>query len=151
MRMKSTPWLLVSGLLVMGSALAADPVAPQVVAPQTSSLKIAIDPVTGKRRAMTEAESSALDVQSRQLATARAQAKVGKRSASAMGPTALPVTIEESLSNAKTVNGITGFKPTADMMSSIQVTRNADGTLTVQHSDGSDPGAAINVEEPASE
>lgn len=151
MRMKSTPWLLVSGLLVMGSALAADPATPQVAAPQTSSLKIAIDPVTGKRRPLTEAESAALDVQSRQLATAKAQAKVGKRSASAMGLTALPLTIEESMANAKTVDGITGFKPTEDMMSSMQVTRNADGTLTIQHSDVSNPGAAAKVEEAASE
>ncbi len=145
MRMKSTPWLLVSGMLFAGTALAADPLAPQDAASQSSSLKIAIDPVTGERRALTAEESSALDAKTSELAQARRQAKSGNRSARATGPAALPATIEESLANAKTVRGITGFKPTADMLSSTQMTRNADGTLTIQHVDVSDSAATADV------
>ena len=93
---KFTPWLLLPGLLLAGSALAADPATPQDAAPQASSLKVAIDPVTGKRRSVTAAESSALDAQGRELAKARVQAKSGNRSARATRPASLPATSDRS-------------------------------------------------------
>lgn len=137
--MKLTPWLLVSGLMFAGPALAADPAAPQDAGAGSSAMKIAIDPVTGKRRALTAAESSALDLKAREPGKARIQAKSSGRTARAAGPAPLPATIEESLAQARSAYGITGFKPTADMLSSTQATRNADGTLTIEHVDVSHP------------
>lgn len=153
MKKKLAPWLLLSGLVFACPAMSTDSTAPQEAGLQSSAMKVAIDRVTGKQRNLTAAESSALDAQGREMAKARAQARAGNRSARAGGPENLPATFAESLANATTAHGITGLKPTEDMLSSMQATRDASGAVTIQHVDPSDPAATLvgHAEELASE
>ena len=71
--------------------------------------KVAIDPVTGKRRPITQAESRALDAQ------AADQLRTAQRSGKSKGGIRFPASQGESVANAKTVNGITGYQAAADM------------------------------------
>lgn len=138
MKIKISPWLLLSGLAVCGLAVSAEPAAPQDAAPLSTSLKVGIDPITGKRRVLTVEESAALDTQAQKQTNMRAA-----RSAPRLGtPASLPATAEEAIANGRTANGITGFKPPASLVSSLQVTRDASGKVTMTHSDPSQDAAA---------
>lgn len=130
--MKFATLAVLGGLAFAGTALAGEP-APQNTGVSGSSLKIAIDPKTGKRRAMTAEESAALDAKAPAPAAAA-------RSRTAMAATtsaqrARPATMDEALKNMRTVDGIQGFKMPEDMMSTLTVTRNADGSFTM-HENG---------------
>ena len=116
-----------AALLVAGTALASDP-APQqnAQAPAVSSLKVGIDPITGKRRQLTSEESAALDAQT----AANAMAKGARAKGTAAGH--FPATVEESMANKRVINGIISFKPVADSFSSVTVTRGSDGKLSFQ-------------------
>ncbi len=120
--------ILALGLALAGNAMATDP-APQAQA-SAPSLKVGIDKTTGKLRPLTAEESAALDAKAaatpaRSQQALRAAGTKGQRSASA-----IPQTIEEALANKRVVHGIVGFKAPMDAMSSLNVTRNADGSLT---------------------
>ena len=124
MKRMMIPLVLLGGLTLAGSVLAAD-AAAQVTGMAANASKVAIDPVTGKRRPITQAESRALDAQ------AANQLRTAQRSGKSKGGIRFPASQGESVANAKTVNGITGFKPTADMLSSITATIGADGKVVV--------------------
>lgn len=141
--MKATTLIVLGGLLFTGTALAAE---PQAQATGASS-KIAIDPVTGKRRQMTTEESAALDAQA---AAAKRLGAARSKSATATATAAgAPATMDEALQNTRVVNGIVGFRAPMDSMSSLTVTRNADGSLT--YSEAGEPQPAPQVREVASE
>ena len=114
-------------LLVAGTAQATDP-SPQAAGSAMGASKIGIDPVTGKRRALTSAESAALDAQAAKAARKGAAAKIQ-----------FPTSTAESQAITRTINGITIEKPSADTLSSLTVTRNADGTLSFQENGESIP------------
>lgn len=121
------PLLLLGGLTLGGTALAAD-AAPQQAPVQDSAMsamKVAIDPVTGKRRPITQAESRALDVQ------AANRLRTAQRSSKSKDGHRFPATQAESMANARTVNGITSFKPTLDMLSSVDATVDASGKVAL--------------------
>lgn len=138
--MKFAPLILLGGLLFAGTALAAE---PQQAATGTS-LKIGIDPVTGKRRVLTSEESAALDAQA-----AQPQAKAKGVAAKTAAPFNFPATVEESMANKRVVKGVVGFKPIASSMSSVTVTRNADGTVVF--SENGEPIQPAKAKEMASE
>lgn len=118
--MKASILLLAGGLVLAGTAVAGDP-APQsnVAAP---GLKVGIDKATGKVRPLTMEESAALDAQAQRDALSNAAAHAGQ-----------PATMDEAMSNIRSsarIPSIQGFRMPAEMMSSLTVTRNADGTVT---------------------
>ncbi len=122
--MKSTTLFLIGGLAFAGTALAGDPTPQQsTTAP---SLKVGIDKKTGKLRPLTPEESAALDARPAN-GTQGIKARTGR--SVAPSKSRYPATIEESMANKRVVHGLVGFKPTEDLMSSMTVTRNADGTL----------------------
>lgn len=125
--MKFATLAVLGGLAFAGVALAGEPT-PQQTGATGASMKIAIDPKTGKRRALTAAESAALDAQAAASAGNGAMARSARAAAPAVP--ALPATFEEAMQNKRIVHGIVGFQPTQEMMSSVTVTRNADGTLS---------------------
>ena len=132
--MKATTLIALGALAFAGTALAAEP-QPQATG---ASSKIAIDPVTGKRRQMTTEESAALDAQAtaaKRVGAARAKSAT----ATATAASGSPATMEEALQNTRVVKGIVGFRAPMDSMSSLTVTRNADGTLTFSESGESQP------------
>ena len=126
--MKFATLAVLGGLAFAGVALAGEPT-PQQTGATGASMKIAIDPKTGKRRALTAAESAALDAQAAASAGNGAMAR-SARAAAAPAVPALPATFEEAMQNKRIVHGIVGFQPTQEMMSSVTVPRNADGTLS---------------------
>lgn len=127
--MKSTTLLLIGGLAFAGTALAGDPTPQQTSGP---SQKVGIDKTTGKLRPLTAEESAALDSQAAASAgdsrTLRAKSATARTSSRFVFPT----TDAEMKATMRVVNGITVMKPPADSMSTMTVTRNADGTLIFQ-------------------
>lgn len=121
--MNFTTLALLGGLCCAGTALAADPVPQQDQAAIGGSMKIGIDAKTGKRRALTAAESAALDTQ-----TAPAQARMGRMATNA-GKARIPATAAEAAKTAVVVDGITMMKPSQDMLSMITVVRDEQGNL----------------------
>ncbi len=117
--------------LAATSAYASDPVPQQ--APASSSLKVGIDKKTGELRPLTEAESAALDAQAAanggNNASARSSGKAS-RGAASNAKSRFPATQAQSQSMQVEKGGMVALKPTADMLSSITVTRNADGTIS---------------------
>jgi len=140
--MKATTLMLLGGLAFAGASLAAEPV-PQTAAPG-ASLKIGIDAKTGKRRQLTAEESAALDAQA-------VQQQAGAKGVAAKSSSryTLPATVEESMANKRVVNGIVGFKPIAASMSSVTVTRDANGAVVF--SENGEPIQAAKAKEMASE
>ena len=130
--------LLLGGVPLCGAALAAEPApAPQPVVAQGDALKVAIDPVTGKRRPLTQAESAALDMKARtssKRSTLRTTASTAPR-------VYFPATQAESMANAQTGNGVTQIKPSLEDMSSITATVGADGKVKISEN-GQDMTAA---------
>ena len=138
--------ILALGLALAGNAMATDP-APQAQA-SASSLKVGIDKTTGKLRPLTAAESAALDAQAAKQAKAAA-GRTSQRQTLAGGhntPGNFPSTEAEAATKTWTANGITMSKPTQDMLSSLSVTRNADGTLTYSEGEAAEPAASNRVE-----
>lgn len=145
--MKSTTLLLIGGLAFAGVALAGDP-APQS-APAGTSLKVGID-ANGNLRPLTAEESAALDAQAAANGGNGAMAR-NARTATVAGTASkarFPTTEAEALATARTVNGITAMKPMLESVGSVNVVRNADGTLTF--SENGEP-AGSHKSEPASE
>lgn len=124
MKSMMVPLILLGGLTLAGSALAADAAAQDTPAPASAS-KVAIDPVTGKRRPITQAESRALDAQ------AANQLRTAQRSGKSKGGIRFPASQGESVANAKTVNGITSYKPSLDLLSSMTATVDASGKVVI--------------------
>lgn len=127
--MKSTTLLLIGGLAFAGTAFAGDPTPQQTSGP---SLKVGIDKTTGKLRPLTGEESAALDAQSSQSAGNARSLRANPGVARSKDRFTFPTTAAEVKATVRVVNGITVMKPMADSMSSMTVSRNADGTLQFQ-------------------
>ncbi len=126
-KLKRGAWWLLPATAVL--ALVAQAGEPQQKQDQPQSAaesslagsKVGVDKRTGRLRPLTPAESAELDAQAAtQAKAARGQRKVIQ----------FPATPAEAATTRAEVNGIIIEKPTADMLSSVGVTRNADGTLT---------------------
>ncbi|WP_115512539.1 MULTISPECIES: post-PEP-CTERM-1 domain-containing protein [Xanthomonas] len=92
-----------------------------------ASSKVGIDPVTGKLRPLTDAESAALDQQA--------------GSAARSGATRTNVPQTEAAARAterRLPNGTVVRKLPATQMSSLTATRQADGRIVIEHSDDAD-------------
>ena len=126
--MKSTTLLLIGGLAFAGTAFAGDPTPQQTSGP---SQKVGIDKATGKLRPLTATESAALDSMAT-AAAGNARTLRASPTAARKGRFVFPTTDAETKATVRVVNGITVMKPPADSMSSLTVTRNADGTLQFQ-------------------
>ena len=128
--MKSTTLLLIGGLAFAGVALAGDP-APQSTQSSSAS-KIAIDPVTGQRRAITEEESAALDAQ---VAQTNARSRSIAQSIVSAGGLPIPATYEESIAGAVTKDGLTAYIAPLEAYSRVVITRAPDGKVTISEDD----------------
>ncbi|KAB7765483.1 post-PEP-CTERM-1 domain-containing protein [Xanthomonas maliensis] len=122
MKSLRTPGWALSGLLCLACL-------PAVAAAQetTTASKVGIDPVTGKLRPLTAAESAALDQQ--------AAAPAGSAARSANRP-ALPQTEAAARASERRLpNGTVARKMPLSQMSSLTATRQADGGLVIEHED----------------
>lgn len=127
--------VLLAGMLALPAlAGASEPTGQDAAAaaPQGTALKVAIDPVTGKLRRMTDAESAALD-----------QAQTGSRSRSAVtvGALPFPTTEAEARATQRTVNGITGMKPLASTIGSVNASLGPNGEPLIDEDGHGIPGA----------
>ncbi|APP77946.1 hypothetical protein BJD12_16665 [Xanthomonas vesicatoria ATCC 35937] len=92
-----------------------------------ASSKVGIDPVTGKLRPLTDAESAALDQQA------------GAAARSAATRTTVPQTEAAARATERRLpNGTVARKLPATQMSSLTATRQADGRIVIEHSDDAD-------------
>ncbi|MCC4603052.1 hypothetical protein LL965_14405 [Xanthomonas cassavae CFBP 4642] len=92
-----------------------------------ASSKVGIDPVTGKLRPLTDAESAALDQQA------------GAAARSAATRTTMPQTEAAARATERRLpNGTVARKLPATQMSSLTATRQADGRIVIEHSDDAD-------------
>lgn len=97
-----------------------------------TSLKVGIDAKTGKLRPLTEEESATLDT----LARANTNARMSTARVQADPRLVRPATFEQAIAERRVgKNGIIGFKAPRESVSSLEVVRNADGTLTMSHQD----------------
>lgn len=97
-----------------------------------TSLKVGIDAKTGKMRPLTEEESATLDA----LGRAKAAQRMGTARVQADPRLQRPATFEEAWAERVVgKNGMIGFRAPRESLSSLQVVRNADGTLTMTHDD----------------
>ncbi|MBB4130880.1 MULTISPECIES: hypothetical protein [unclassified Xanthomonas] len=115
-------WML-SGMLCIACL-------PAVAAAQdvaSSSSKVGIDPTTGKLRALTAAESAALDQQANTAArSSAARSNIPQTEAAARA------------TERRLPNGTVARKLPATQMSSLVATRQADGRIVIEHSDDAD-------------
>lgn len=117
--------------LAATSAHATDPVPQQT--PASASLKVGIDKKTGALRPLTEEESAALDALAAANAGNNAKLRASgakSRGAATNAKSRFPATQAEAEAGMIFKGGIGAMKPSVDMLSSITVTRNADGTLS---------------------
>ncbi|AZR24734.1 hypothetical protein NX81_004075 [Xanthomonas vasicola] len=105
---------------------------PAIAAAQeaaTSSSKVGIDPTTGKLRPLTDAESAALE---QQAAAANSAARRAAR-------TSVPRTEAAARATERRLpNGTVARKLPATQMSSLTATRQADGSIVIEHSEDAD-------------
>lgn len=136
--------LALSGLLVAGAANAADqksaPVAETVVSVQ--GVQVAIDPATGRLVAPTEAQRAALSKAMVDRAAAQAPAARGVR--------AVPRNETEALATKRTVHlksghTVVGYAVPQNLMSTLVVERNADGSLNIHHAGDTNQSKAVEV------
>lgn len=121
MRISMTPLLLVSSLALASTAFAAEPTQTDTSL-YFNGVKVAIDPVTGRLRQPTAAESAALRAS---VANMPAQKSRGK---------AMPKTRAEANRTVRKLrDGSVMMDVSEDMMSTVVATRQADGTIRVQH------------------
>jgi hypothetical protein len=114
---------------------------PAIAAAQetaTSSSKVGIDPTTGKLRPLTDAESAALDQQA-------AASNSAARSSAAR--TSVPQTEAAARATERRLpNGTVARKLPAPQMSSLTATRQADGSIVIEHSEDADTAQPAHAE-----
>ncbi|MBB3835081.1 hypothetical protein FHR55_003321 [Xanthomonas arboricola] len=121
MSFRKPGWML-SGLLCVACL-------PAVAGAQdvAASSKVGIDPVTGKLRPLTDAESAALDQQAQQTGAASRRATTG--------PTLPQTEAAARATERRLPNGTVARKLPATQMSSLTATRQADSRVVIEHSD----------------
>lgn len=122
MRISMTPLLLVSGLALASTALAAEPT-PTETPVYFNGVKVAIDPVTGKLRQPTAAEMQQL----RMVAPKAGRASIGKSMPKSQA--------DAERTYRRNKDGSASMELPESSMSTIVATQNADGSITVQDSD----------------
>lgn len=135
-------WLLAS-LVVLPAAHAANE-GKTAADPQPSSadVKVAIDPATGKTRPLTRGESRALDAQAAAKARRVEPMGAGKKGF------VMPATEAEAAATRRVLpSGAIVQQVPENMMSTLQVTRAADGTLHMHHA-GEQSQAGVETEVP---
>lgn len=121
MRISMTPLLLAAGFTLASTAYAAEPTQADTTL-YFNGVKIAIDPATGRLRPPTAAESAALRASVTKMPTQRSKGK------------AMPKTrAEANRTIRKMRDGSVMATVSEDMMSTVVATRQADGTIRVQH------------------
>jgi hypothetical protein len=124
MRRLMTIVMLASGMTLVGSAVAADPV-PATTQVTYNGMKVAVDSKTGALRPLTAAESRQLD------------------SAMSGGKGLKLVTEAQAIASKKPIRGGgVAMKLPATLMSTMSAHVNADGTITVTEGDDSNGGAS---------
>ncbi|KTF38088.1 post-PEP-CTERM-1 domain-containing protein [Xanthomonas vesicatoria] len=120
MSFRKPGWML-SGVLCVACLPAA------AGAQDVAGSKVGIDPVTGKLRPLTDAESAALDQQA------------GAAARSAATRTTVPQTEAAARATERRLpNGTVARKLPATQMSSLTASRQADGRIVIEHSDDAD-------------
>ncbi|MEJ7808759.1 MAG: hypothetical protein WKG03_22915 [Telluria sp.] len=118
-----TPLLLVSSLALASTAFAAEPAQEVDTTLYYNGVKVAIDPVTGRLRQPTAAESAALKVSVATMPTQKSR-----------GGKAMPKTRAEANRTVRKMrDGSVMMSVSEDMMSAVVATKQADGTIRVQH------------------
>lgn len=132
MRISMTPLLLVSSLALASTAMAAEPTQADTTL-YFNGVKVAIDPVTGRLRQPTAAESAALQASAKTMPTQRLRGK------------AMPKTrAEANRTVVKKRDGSVSMRVSEDMMQAVVATRQADGSIRVSE-------GAADTQEAASE
>jgi hypothetical protein len=123
--------LVLTGMLTVGAAFAADTpstrAAPQVHAVQAGQ-QVAIDPVTGKIRAPTDAERAAYSKAFQARQSRVSSLSTQPRTNADAKTTLRKITLH---SGAKA----TGMRLPQERMSSVVATRAADGSISIHHDD----------------
>ena len=137
--MKTSLTLTLVGAFALTGVAAAHEPAPQDTGTSAPALKVAIDPQTRKLRALTAAESAALD------AKAKAMRNDARATAAKSGYSLyLPETVSEADATRVERGGMVAVKPTADTLSSLTVVQNADGSFSYFEN-----GAPVQIEQRA--
>ena len=124
MRMRNTSWLLLAGLSVGVAAHAGEPAVADTGS--YAGVTVAIDPTTGRLRAPTAAEVAALRAKAPRSAM-RSPMSIAKPG---------PKTRAEAERTMRThPDGHVSMQVSEDMMSNVIATRQADGSIRIQHAD----------------
>ncbi len=130
MKTRVHPMWLLASLAVLPAAQAAAGATPAAdPQPTSSDMKVAIDPATGKIRPLSRGEARALEVQS---------AAKGRRAIEPLGAGkkgfVMPATEAEAAATRRVLpSGAVLQQVPESMMSTLQVTRAADGSLHMHH------------------
>jgi len=123
MRIRITPLLLVSGLVLASTAIAAETPAPAEEAVYFHGVKVAIDPKTGKLRQPTPAEM-------RQL-----RMVVPKASGVSIGKPMPQSKAEAERTYRRSKSGVASVYLPESSMSNVVAVQNADGSVSITHTD----------------
>ena len=123
MRIRMTPLLLVSSLALASTAIAAETPAPAEETVYFHGVKVAIDPKTGKLRQPTPAEM-------RQL-----RMVVPKASGVSIGKPMPKTMAEANRTYRRAPNGAVSLELPESSMSNVAAVQNADGSITIKHTD----------------
>ncbi|MCY7355817.1 MAG: hypothetical protein LH470_12245 [Lysobacter sp.] len=119
-----TPLLLVSSLALASTAFAAEPTQADTQL-YFNGVKVAIDPVTGKLRQPTAAESAALRMSVAKMPVQKSRGK------------AMPKTRAEANRTVRRMrDGSVMMSVSEDMMSTAVATRQADGSISIVEHQG---------------
>lgn len=122
-------WLLASLAMLPAAHAASDSKASADPQSTSSDMKVAIDPATGKVRPLTRGEARALEAQS----AAKPRRAVEPLGAGKKG-FVMPATEAESAATRRVLpSGAVVQQVPESMMSTLQVTRAADGSLQMHH------------------
>lgn len=121
MKISMTPLLLVSSLALASTAIAAEPAQEGDTTLHFQGVKVAIDPVTGRLRQPTAAESAAL------------KAAVAKMPTQQRGKAMPKTRAEANRTVRKMRDGSVSMSVSEDMLLDVVATRQPDGTIRIQH------------------
>ena len=140
--------LALSGLLVAGTAFAADQKAPQAAEASVTvqGVQVAIDPATGQLVAPTAAQRAALS----RAMVQRPSGNLDLRSRASLGSSAAPAdeaAARKTFHTFRLKNGheAVGMALPESLMSSIVAERRADGSLNIHHEGDTNDSRATEV------
>lgn len=147
MRISTTSLLLLSGLALGGTALAAEPATGNTSKTEDTTVfvegvKVAIDPATGRIRPMTAAESQALSASmSKKQATSSMRRMSGAASAQ-------PRTMAEARATRRVhVDGSVSVRVPTEMLTELRVSKDAGGKLHISEGHEGDAQQPVSVQQ----